>query len=396
MNNKINIQYFRQPKFYKDFQCIGDKCPVSCCFGWNIGWSKKEFEKLSSAQMSDSLRELVDSAFKPVENEKLKKIFDYQIRFTNENKCPLLTESGLCKIQKELGADYLSNVCMVYPRKGYLCENVIFRTCQLSCVHVMKILCNEESCMKLENNRKVEGIDLEPAYETKEYINYPHLKYRRELFEFFYELLSDKTHSIETSMVLSAMAAQKIDEFIKKGQHDRIPNIIKTLKPQLNNPAQIEKLENAKPNLSLKGNVALAVSKVLKDNDIYQNAFENGTLSKEKWQEGMDKWNETFKDRPYVMRNIALNLYISQGMPFRDKTLSLFENFCYLAAEMCLIKFLAATVSVRLDSTEKMFEIAVSNVDRAFTHNDNYVKTIIDILHTFGINSPAYLLGTLK
>ncbi|MDE6592787.1 MAG: flagellin lysine-N-methylase [Oscillospiraceae bacterium] len=397
MSNKINIQYFRQPKFYKDFQCAGDKCPVNCCYGWGIiGWKKEEYEKIKNAKMPMELRSKFENSFKPTENERYKGIYDYQIEYTNERKCPLLTENGLCRIQKELGADYLSHVCMVYPRNGYHCGNTILRTCQLSCVHVMKKICNDENSMELENNFKVERIDFKPDYETKDYINYPHLKYHRELFEFFYELLSDKTHSIETSIVLGAMAAQKIDDFIKKRQHDRIPEIIKALKPQLNNPAQIEKLENAKPNISLKGNVAFAVLKALKDSNIYQNIFENGNPSEEKWQEGMDKWNAVFKDRPYVLRNIALNLYISQSMPFRDKTLSLFENFCYLAAEMCVIKFLAAAVSIQFDRTEEMFEIAVSNVDREFTHNDVNVKTVIDVLHAFGINSPAYLMGILK
>lgn len=396
MNSKINIQFARQPKFYKDFKCTGDKCPVNCCYGWNIGWKKDEFEKLSSAQMPDSLRMLVNSAFRPEENEQLKNKFDYRIKFTDEGKCPLLTESGLCKIQKELGADYLSHTCMVYPRKGYHCGDTLLRTCQLSCIHVMKMICNDENSMELENNRKHDDITLQPDYETKDYINSPHLKYRRELFEFFYELLSDKTHSIETSMVLGGLAAQKLDEYIKKGQHDRIPEIIKALKPQLNNPAQIEKLENTKPNLSLKGNIAAALLNALKGSNIHNWIFENGIPSEEKWQEGMDKWNAAFKDKPFAMRNIALNLYISQGMPFRDKTLSIFDNFCYFAAEMSVIKFLAAAVSIESDRTEEMFEIAVAYVDREFTHNNRNVKIIIDVLHTAGIKSPAYLMGILK
>lgn len=402
MLEKIKVQYIRQPQYYKDFQCTGDKCPVNCCYGWNIGWSKEEYEKLTNAQMSDSLHEIIEQSFKPA-NNRISGIFDYQIKFTQNGKCPLLTENGLCSIQKELGTDYLSCICRTYPRQSFLLGNTVIRTCQCSCNNVIKLICSDENAMELENiaknqiNKKTEKFALSENWKEQDYFNHPALKYDRDLFEFFYAILSDRSRSIETSIVLAAVAARKIDEFIKKGRASRIPEIIKALKPQLDDPAQTEKLENAKPNISLKANIAAALLKILKGSDIYQYVFENGVPSEEKFNEGTAKWNEVYKDRPFVMRNIALNLFISQRMPFRDKTLTLFENFCYLAAEMSVIKFLAAAVFAHFDTVnEEMFEVAVSHIDRSFTHNELNVKKVIDVLRAAGIGSPAYLMGILK
>lgn len=398
MNNKIAVQYFRRPAYYKDFHCIGSECPVNCCFGWdNIGWKKKEYGKLKNADMSEELRSKIEMAFEKMKNEELKKFFDYKIKYVN-NKCPMVDENGLCMIQKELGEEYLSSTCRTYPRKKYISGNAAVCACNSSCVHVLKTICNNENSMQLENSSHIENNNsFELPYNEVDKLRHPTLKYDRELFEFFYELLSDKTHSIETSFVLAGMAAQKIDEFVKKGQADRVPEIIRALKPQLNSPAQIEKIENAKENLSLKRNFAAGLLNLLKDMDIYRNVFENGIPSAEKWNEGQSTWNETFGDRPYVMRNIALNFFLSQRMPFRDKDLTLFENISYLAAQMSVTKFLAAAVPVQFGkNAEELFYISVAYIDRSFTHNDVQVHKIIDYMKAFGVTSPAFLLGILK
>lgn len=399
MPKNIIVRYIREPVYYKNFHCIGNKCSVNCCFGWGIiGWGKKEYEKLKNANMSETLKEKFETSFKPNTNETYQNIFDYMIEYDKSGKCPMLTENSLCMIQKELGEEYLSHTCRVYPRKGQLCGDSFIRTCQSSCMHVLKLICSDKNSMLLENTRHMGSpTDRYTEYTVTEKINHPALKYDRDLFEFFYEILSDDSRSIETSFVMVGMAAAKIDEFVKKGQADKIPVILKALKSQLGNSAQIEKLENAKSNLSLKGNFAAGLLKILKGSDIYKNVFENGIPSEEKWNEGMEKWNDIFEDRPYVWRNIALNLFISQRMPFRDKEYSLFENICYLAAEMSVAKFLAAAVPVQFgNNTEQAFYVSTAYIDRSFTHDSVNVKKIIDYMKAFGITSPAYLMGILR
>lgn len=399
MSKNISVQYVRQPAFYDDFHCIGSECPVNCCFGWGIiGWTKKEYEKLENANMSQVLREKFKKSFKSNTNKQYLRTFDYMIEYDKSGKCPMLTENNLCMIQKELGEEYLSHTCRVYPRKGQKCGDILIRTCQPSCMHVLKLVCSDENSMELINMKhgKDKGA-IDGAWTLADLLSHPSLKYERKLFELFYEILSDKTHSIETSFVLAGMSAVKIDEFIHRGQADKIPEIIKALKPQLCSATQIEKLENAKPNLSLKGNFAAGLLKIIRDSDIYKNVFENGTPSEEKWNEGMEKWNAVFGDRPYVWRNIALNLFISQRMPFRDKEYSLFENICYLAAEMSVAKFLAAAIPVQFGkNTEQSFYISTAYIDRSFTHDSVNVKKIIDYIKAFGITSPAYLMGILR
>lgn len=399
---QINISYIIQPAFYKKFECTGDKCPVNCCCNWGIiGWSKDEYTKLKNSDMSYELKEKIESAFISDNNERFKDIFQYKIKYTDEKKCPMLSPEGLCMVQKELGAEYLSFVCTVYPRVGRVYGDTVIRTCNLSCNHVVHMICNDENSMKFEVSKaekdELNKFSTSDPYTKKDKLNYPALNYELDIFNFFYDLLSDNTRSIETSIVLGAMAAQNIDKFIEKKQCDKIPAVLKALEQQINDPKQIEKLESAKPNLSLKANFSGGLIKHLKNADTYKMVFENGYSSEEKWNEGLAKRNAAYKDKPFALRNIALNIYISNHLPFRDKTYSIFDNYCYFVSEFAVIKFLAAAMPVEFDKNiEETFEVSVSYIDRDFTHAMPNFPKIIEYIKTFGANTPAMLLGIIK
>lgn len=391
MNKKITSQFIKQPKFYKAFNCIGGKCPVSCCHRWEINYSSDEIDILKSTSCSDSLKKLINESFEPsADGKKIK------IKLTEDKRCPFHNNDGLCAIQKELGEEYLSVVCTTYPRKVMHYGNFILRSCTISCPHVLSLICNDENSMEIETLIQKHNVENVLCDSNIDNINNPALNYRGELFDFFYSILSDKNRSIETSIVLGAMAAQKLDQFISKGNYAKIPEIIKILKSQVNNPAQIEKLENVRPNLSLKANFSAGLLKFLNNASIYTNVFENGIPSEEKYHRGIEIFKENFNGTSNFMRNIALNLYITNKMPFRLNNISLFESYCYFTAELAVIKFIIPAVSVHYVPVNENVEKAISFIDRSFTHNNANVFKILEYMKAFKCTSPAYLLGIIK
>lgn len=399
MSEKNKAYYFKQPRFYSSFHCTGEKCLVNCCFNWaTIGWTEKEYQKLICSEMSQKFKEKIDKAFVASSDKKTNEIFPYIIKYNQHGQCPMLTNEGLCSIQKELGEDYLSHTCRAYPRiilYGGTAQNV--RTCFISCTHVMEILCSEDDSMELVETsvHSVERAKHASNINNKIFDKYPQVKHTDKLFDFFYELLSDKSHSIETSMILGAMAAQKLDELIAKGQAEKIPEILNALKPQIDNPSQIEKLENVKPNLSLKANFVAAILQSYKEfNTLDKYVFENNKPSEEKWQKGTEEFNKRYK--PFALRNVALNIYISGAMPFHDLSFSLYDNFRYYVSEYALIKYLAVTCSLKFESEMKSFEIAAAYADRGFTHVKEAINRNLAIMDKYNITSPAYLMGILK
>ncbi len=95
------------PRYYKEFSCIADECPDTCCAGWEIVVDDASLEKYSnlSGRYAEKIRSLItvdedgDSIFIPC-----------------ANRCPFLLENGLCEMYIELGHDSLCRTCRQFPR----------------------------------------------------------------------------------------------------------------------------------------------------------------------------------------------------------------------------------------------------------------------------------------
>ncbi|MBD5140849.1 MAG: hypothetical protein HDT25_05475 [Ruminococcus sp.] len=385
--NNAKAQFYKQPRYYDSFSCIGGSCPMSCCLVWRVDWKRDEVEKLKNAECSEHLRELIDNSFVQFKDDSEKFI----VKMDSKQRCPFLTEDNFCSIQRELGAEYLSHTCTIYPRNSILMGNTVFKYCNLSCYRIMDILCSDSDCMVLENHiiksKKMRVANMDKGVDI---LNHPELRYRQQLFDFFYEIISDDSHSVETSVILGSLAAQSISKLIEKGAYDKIPESIPILKKQLKNPEQIKKLENITQNYAIKLGFASEINRLVIRSDMVKLiSEEDGGISVAKYTEGIRKFQEDFADRPFALRNIALNLLLECKMPFRDKEYSIFENYCYFAAAFAAIKFVAA--AFYLSSNEHEFKVATAYISRVFAHNDLKVKQIMDIYKSFNCTSPAYI-----
>ncbi len=95
------------PNYYKKFSCIADKCPDTCCAGWEIvvdPESLSNYEHLDGGY-AEKIRALI--SVDP----------DGDNIFTSaDNRCPFLLDSGLCEMYIELGHDSLCRTCRLFPR----------------------------------------------------------------------------------------------------------------------------------------------------------------------------------------------------------------------------------------------------------------------------------------
>lgn len=388
MSGNAKAQFYRQPRYYNSFSCIGGSCPMSCCLIWRVDWTKDEVEKLKNAECSDELRTLIDSSFEPFKDNPEK----YMIQMDEKKRCPFLTEDNFCSIQRELGAEYLSNTCTVYPRNARLSGNTILSYCNLSCYHIMDMLCNDKDCMILENYRPAAKKSGRATTDNDiDIMNHPELKYRHQLFEFFYEIISDDSRSVEASITLGALAAQSISKLISKGAYDKIPKSITALKKQLKNPEQVKKLEQIQPNYAVKFGFLNELNKIVIKSNVMDMISENGAISVNKYNFGLEKFRSDFAERPFALRNIALNLLLECKMPFRDKNHSFFENYCYYAAAFAAIKLIASAVYASGDAPEKGFKVSSAYISRFFAHDDFKVNQILDVFKELNCMSPAYI-----
>ena len=391
--NKISAQFYRQPKYYNEFSCMGGSCPMSCCLIWRVDWTKDEVEKLKNVECSEQLKELIDNSFKDI-GEK------YSVQMNN-NRCPFLTEDNFCSIQRELGEEYLSYTCRSYPRRALHSGNTVFNCCNLSCYRIMDILCSDSECMRLENykiNNNNNKMSVKIIFdEKKDIINHPELEYRHQLFEFFYDIISNESRSLETSIVLGALAANSLTKLIAKGGYKRIPDHISEFRKHLGDPEQTAKIGAIKPNYVLRFGFGIRLNKLLIKSNLTDNfKDDDGSISIRKYLEGEKKFKEAFADRPFAMRNVALNLLLELDMPFRDKNSTLFENYCYYVSAVAMMKFAASAIYVTNNDSEQGFKSVSSYIGRSFAHNDSKIKVVMEVLNEFHCTSPAYLSLIIK
>ncbi|MBQ6798800.1 MAG: flagellin lysine-N-methylase [Oscillospiraceae bacterium] len=122
----------REQSCYADFVCIAGDCPDTCCRSWEvvIDEKTKAYYETLPGELGDYVRSCLitdeegDTCMKP-----------------KDGACPMLLESGLCLLQKELGEQALSRVCDRYPRFthsfGALTERGISLSCPVACEMIL-------------------------------------------------------------------------------------------------------------------------------------------------------------------------------------------------------------------------------------------------------------------
>lgn len=411
--------YYRQAGYFKDFHCVGSDCPDSCCQGWNINWREEEVDKIKKTEnISPDLHGVIEKTFIP--DKKLDGC--YKVEFDEHGKCPLLTDDGWCRIQRELGVEYMSHTCMIYPRRFIITDNLIYRICNMSCREVMKKLLHDEKSMELVNVpiKEVEIIKTDFKNTPEKLKAHPVLKYRGELLELFYEIIGDKKHDVETNIILGALAAQSLTKLVENGGIDDIPQAIKDIRAQIHNGAQLKQIENIKPNYNVKlGFVAKVVTSVNPINVMAALTDSTGTLNIDLYLQGEKRLAETFKDNHFYLRNIALNLLLELALPFKLEDKTIFENYSVFAAAFAAFKLnaiaaaelgnrtesgsgvygassgLNVKINLKVDSEPYVIRSAAL-ISRTLCHSTIVANRLLGLLHENKLVTPGYIALLVK
>lgn len=402
--------YYRQPRYYNTFHCIGSDCADNCCFGWTIDWRKEEVEKLKNApNISAEFREFVDNAFVWSGIG----LHEYIVKFDEHKRCLCLTEEGLCRIQKELGAEYLSYICMHYPRIERPTPGVVYRHMNLSCREIIKRLYDKENACDLINVGGGDEFGCRIGHFTNETLQKrPEFAHYGAIFEFFYELISDKRLSVETAITFGALAAQKLTELAANKQYDRIPEALKAFRKQFHDPAQISTIENIKPNYYLKlGFMSELMEKVICVGGTTALLHDStGTLNIDLYNEGEKKLQEALKGHEFFLRNLALGLLFEFDTPFYLKENTMFENYSLFAVAYGLLKLNLIATCLTDDG---IIEYSMYGQKYVYTGEDKIIgitaiicrhicqdsskeKLVTELLRTFKFTTPAYLALLVK
>lgn len=121
-----------KPSYYDRFRCLADKCPSSCCEGWQIVIDEK-----SLVQYLNWEGELRGRLLNSIDWEE-SSFLQYG------RKCAFLNEKSLCDLQAEAGEQALCRTCREYPRHIEEFEGVREYSLSLSCPEAARIMLTEK------------------------------------------------------------------------------------------------------------------------------------------------------------------------------------------------------------------------------------------------------------
>ena len=122
------------PDYYKEFQCIADRCEATCCAGWQIVVDEEALERYKkvSGEFMERITEGVD--FK-----------EGVFRQKKGKRCAFLNDNNLCDMYTALGEEAFCDTCSRYPRHIEEFENVREYTLSVSCPEAARILLSKKT-----------------------------------------------------------------------------------------------------------------------------------------------------------------------------------------------------------------------------------------------------------
>jgi lysine-N-methylase len=96
--------------FYDEFNCIADKCPMTCCMQWKIAVDDTTYEEWKSVAADEQLEGRLGDYVTYIDSDRV-------IKLKENKKCPFLDKAGLCSLVLKYGEEILSDTCDTFPRQ---------------------------------------------------------------------------------------------------------------------------------------------------------------------------------------------------------------------------------------------------------------------------------------
>lgn len=187
-----------KPEYYDKFQCIADKCSISCCQEWKIAVDDMTNEKWRETLPPDTVKK----GKKSLAAYTARKDGERVIRLNEEGKCPFLDEQKLCKLVRGYGDQMLSKTCQTFPREIHKYETRTEYALLTCCPEVVDYLYQMPKFGVFQEKGKEQERDMEqgkdvevPAEEKKEELLF-------EIRDFLCELAQQEENTAEKNLLM--------------------------------------------------------------------------------------------------------------------------------------------------------------------------------------------------
>lgn len=203
----VIVMRYVKPHYYASFKCIADKCPDTCCAGWQIVIDEDTLEKYRDCACEG----------KDGFAEKLKASVDFEeSTFINKGKrCAMLNDNNLCDLIMAKGEGFLCDTCNRYPRHIEEFDGVREYSLSLSCPVAADIMLKQKETTHFIVEEDETSDPLSEEFEDFDFMLYSLLEDARE--EIF-KVINNRAVPIEKRMAVLVKLAEEMQYCVDEGR----------------------------------------------------------------------------------------------------------------------------------------------------------------------------------
>ena len=306
------------PDYYPSFRCKIGGCRHSCCEGWAISVTMKDYFKLLSLPCSEELRRRIDTALH---------LYDYpteskyaQISPRYDGNCGMRLPDGRCGLHAELGEKALSDVCRLYPR-GIRTDGVYEASCANSCEAVLETLIHHQAPMRFVTMPL--ALDA-PSSSRKAETGTSHLTpvEEQQLRLHFIRILQDRNYSLPQRLFTLRQALNEAQAAIAP------PSISGNLEYGLNIAEKmLQEIDTRSRSVHDYGEAAL-------------NWFGTGEAAIANYAEAKARFEKLLPDWEIAFEQMLVNHLFFERFPFQERPMDFADKFLGVCAVYAMLRFL--------------------------------------------------------
>lgn len=378
---------FLVPDYYPDFHCKMGACRHSCCEGWPVTISLKDYYRIANEECSEEMKSRIMLALKvlphPMQEEYAEISHDYT------GQCRFRMEDGRCILHAQIGEHALAPVCRLYPR-GMRTEGDYECSCALSCEETLELLYKKEDPIRFIPFRIL--AEIPDTGERSVY--FETVGREQEIRLFFISIVQDRRFPLCVRLLHLSEAIIDMQQALQNTDVDEVNRILGSGYDEVPPPKAITSEELAfgmriagrfleimdERSQSVMEYGQKALSAIGSD----ENAYEKYLSAKRRFENRFPKWES-------YMENLLVNHMFFERFPFQDRPDSLTAEKLALDAIYIMMRF--TSIGCEIDDEIALIDLYHS-LFRFIDHTefDRYAGRVLEKL---GCDTPQKQLDVL-
>uniref|UniRef100_UPI004055E33E flagellin lysine-N-methylase n=1 Tax=Acetatifactor sp. TaxID=1872090 RepID=UPI004055E33E len=194
---------YLKPYYFDQFQCAADKCPDTCCAGWQIMIDEDTLDKYMQVKGDFGSR--------------IANGVDWQegCFLQHKKRCSMLNDNNLCDLVTAMGEEYLCETCDRYPRHVEEFEGLREWSLSLSCPIAAHMILECEEPLRMVEEEDDTQDPLEEEFEDFDFLLFTQLEEARKVL---FQIVVDRTRTIEQRMVLLLQMAEEMQQCLEENR----------------------------------------------------------------------------------------------------------------------------------------------------------------------------------